>query len=86
MTCQLLLARLDYAERRLARFSAVTGDHGVEALWLDESARSDPQGVPDAFYVNRGDPYVRTLLYDVRKDVFLDVAWGDWLEAQEAAA
>ncbi len=86
MTCQRLLARLDDAEKRLARFSLATSGHGVEALWRDEQMRFDPEAVPDAFYVNRGDPYIRTLLYDVRADAFIDIAWGDWLEAQEAAA
>lgn len=80
MTCKQLLARLDAAEARLARISAESGGHGVEVLWLDESARYDPQAVPDAFYVNRGDPYVLTSLYDVRQDAFQETSWGDWLE------
>jgi hypothetical protein len=81
MTCPLLLARLDAAEAQLARVSAASGGHGVEVLWREESARYDPHAVPDAFYVNRGDPYVTTQLYDVGRDEFVTVAWGDWLEA-----
>lgn len=80
MTCPHLLARLDEAEARLARVCLATHGHGVEALWRDEAQRYDPHGVPDALYVNRGDPYAQTLLYDVRGDCFVAVAWGDWLE------
>jgi hypothetical protein len=83
MTCPHLLARLDEAEARLARVSLATHGHGVEALWRDESARYDPHAVPDAFYINRGDPYVATLVYDVRHDEYIAISRGDWLEMEE---
>jgi len=83
MTCPHLLARLDEAEARLARVSLATHGHGVEALWRDEAARYDPHAVPDAFYVNCGDPYITTLIYDVRQDEFIATCWGDWMESQE---
>lgn len=41
------------------------------------------RAVPDALYVNRGDPYIVTTIYDVRRDTFLTIAWGDWLEEAE---
>jgi hypothetical protein len=85
MTCQTLLKRLDHAEARLARVSAATGGHGVEVLWRDDAARYDPHAVPDALYVNRNDPNDRTLVYDVRRDKFVNIAWGAWLETQTAA-
>jgi len=78
------LARVDAAEARLARVSIATGGHGVEAIWIEEADRSDPRGLPDALYVNRGNPYAPTLLYDVRRAAFVETAWGDWLEAEEA--
>lgn len=56
---------------------------GVEAIWLDEARRSDPRGRPNALYVNRGETYARTLLYDTARAVFLEISWGDWLEAEE---
>jgi hypothetical protein len=31
--------------------------------------------------VNHGDPYVTTQLYDVGRDEFITIAWGDWFEA-----
>ena len=77
------LARVDAAERRLAAISEEHAGFGVEALFVDESDRSIPPGIADALYVNRGDPYVRTRLYDAAEDRFLDIAWGDWLEAAE---
>ena len=78
------LARVDAADRRLAAISDERAGFGVEALFVDESDHNVPPGIPDALYVNRGDPYVRTRLYDAAEDRFLDIAWGDWLEAAEA--
>lgn len=78
------LARVDAAQRRLAAIVGERFGFGVDAVFVDESERSVPPGIPDALYVNRGDPYVRTTLYDVAEDRVLDIAWGDWLETAEA--
>ena len=78
------LARVDAAQRRLAAIADERFGFGVDAVFVDESDRSVPPGIPDALYVNRGDPYVRTTLYDVAEDRVLDIAWADWLEAAEA--
>jgi hypothetical protein len=75
--------RIRSAETILEAVSSGTGGFGVEAIWLDETARSDPRAVPDALYVNRGETYARTLLYDTAGAVFLETSWGDWLEAEE---
>jgi len=72
------------AEARLERVSRATGGYGVEAIWLEKRDRSDPRGLPDALYINRGDPYTPTLLYDLRRESFLTTSWGDWLEDEEA--
>lgn len=87
MTHQDQLEKLAQVEAHLAEISARTGGHGVEALWLDESARgNNPRAVPDALYVNRGDTYAATTLYDVAEGEYLATSWGDWLERAEAAA
>jgi len=78
------LARVDAAQRRLAAIVGERFGFGVDAVFVDESDRSVPPGIPDALYVNRGDAWVRTTLYDVAEDRVLDIAWGDWLEAAEA--
>ena len=76
-------ARLAAAEARLGRVSEATGGFGVEAIWLDDTERSDPRALPDAVYVNRGDPYVPTLIYDLGVGVFVETGWGDWLADAE---
>jgi hypothetical protein len=86
MTHHDQLERLAQVEAHLAEISARTGGHGVEALWLDEAARSNPRALPDALYVNRGDTYAATTLYDVAEGEYLATSWGDWLERAEAAA
>lgn len=86
MTCQHLLARLDAAEARLSRTSEAFDGHGVEFIWRNETDRFSPHAVPDALYINYGDPYIRTLLYDVRRGEYLTVAWGDWLETSQSGS
>jgi hypothetical protein len=78
------LARVRAAQAKLEKISDATGGHGVEPLWLDEAERWRWDALPDALYVNRGDPHRQTQLYDTRKDTFHDIAWGDWLAAQHA--
>ena len=77
------LDRVRAAQAKLEKISDATGGHGVEPLWLDEAERWRWDALPDALYVNRGDPYTRTQLYDTRTDTFHDIAWGDWLAAQQ---
>lgn len=74
---------LGRAEAILAIVSHATDGFGVEAIWRDETRRSDPGACPDALYVNRGEAYARTLLYDTARAVFLETSWGDWLDAEE---
>ncbi len=83
MTRQHLLSCLAAAEVRLAFTAAANGGHGVRTLRLGETHHC-PDEAPDALCADPGDPYTETLLYDVRRRRFLTVAWGDWLEAQEA--
>ena len=36
-----------------------------------------------ASYVNMGDTYVATILYDIEKGEFFVTSWGDWVEEYE---
>jgi hypothetical protein len=38
---------------------------------------------PDAAYINLGDTYTTTLLYDYQRDKWIITSWGDWVELQE---
>ena len=78
------LARVRAAQAKLEKISDAIGGHGVEPLWLDEAERWRWDALPDALYVNRGDPYIVTQLYDTRADTFHDIAWGHWLEQRQA--
>jgi hypothetical protein len=70
------------AEDALQVANDVMRGHGVEVIngaglfrgyWQDAIAA----------YVNMGDTYTTTLLYDRLKDRFYITSWGDWLEAFE---
>jgi hypothetical protein len=58
-------------------------NHGVESIrhepWWDGQFWMDC----GAIYSNTGDGYKATVLYDVRKEVFLVTSWADWYEANE---
>ncbi len=56
--------------------------HGVEAIRA-EGARDSYYMDTVALYVNMGDTYAATLIYDVPRDRWWVTTWGDWLEAEE---
>lgn len=80
MTCQALLSRLDAAEARLALAAAADNRFGVAELWFDQEQRRNPEAIPDALYVDTGDPFSDTLLYDIRRNRFLTMPWANWYE------
>lgn len=66
-------AALDFADKVLLGY-------GVEALrgagWRDYYLDIN------LLYVNRGDSYLPTILYDTHKDRFYVASWGDYIEAR----
>lgn len=70
---------LDYAN------SKMDGAHGVEAI-REEGAWDNYYGDAIAIYVNTGDAYTGTLLYDTEKEEFWLTTYGDWLELREMLA
>jgi hypothetical protein len=52
--------------------------HGVEPL-----GHVDFRDGPPAEYLNTGDTYTATLLFDHGTDTFKLTSWGDWLEKNE---
>jgi len=81
-----ILAAVDRPEdvsSALEEASRIIGGFGVEALqpegaWVD---RYWYNNILD--YVNMGDPYVTTIMYDTQKGEFLIGLWGDFLETWE---
>jgi hypothetical protein len=60
-------------------------DAGESAYFGVEAIRSESQwdnyyGDVVALYLNTGDSYACTLLYDTVKDEFHLISWGDWVE------
>lgn len=64
---------MEYADKLLEGF-------GVEVIW----GNADPysfRSKPDLLYVNMGDPYVPTVIYDNVSNRFLwGLSWGDIVE------
>lgn len=71
------------AEAVLEEVDKLIDGHGVEAI-RDENAYDSYYGDVIAEYVNTGDAYSATLLYDVREHTFHVTSYGDWYEAYEA--
>jgi hypothetical protein len=69
-----------YVDAVLDEVNRVVGGHGVEAI--RSSTRWDNSYYMDivALYVNLGDPYVTTVVYDVERDRFYVTDYGEWVE------
>jgi hypothetical protein len=63
------------------------GLHGVESWFVDDNgelnSRSGGDGRVIASYINTGDIYAPTVLYDYDDDKFFLISWGDWVERWE---
>lgn len=67
-----------WSERAMEALSEVLDGYGAEALW--------PEGEylwPRATYVNMGDTYAPTILYDYASQRFAVTSWGDYVETKE---
>lgn len=64
---------LDY-ELKLRAIDSIMDAHGVEVLIADETGKAI------ASYVNTGDTYSATVLYDLENEEFLVTSWGDFYE------
>ncbi len=73
----------DRADKVLEEVNRLVDGHGIEAI-RDENAWDNYYGDTVALYVNMGDTYETTLLYDTRTHEFQVTSWGDWYEAYEA--
>lgn len=62
-------------ERILACLNELLGSFGVEAIWGEDPCW------PEAEYLNTGDTYSPTLLFNGTS--FMVTTWGDWYERNE---
>lgn len=63
--------------------TAALGGHGVEAIRGRNFDRGYWADIV-ALYVNMGDTYALTFVYDVELEKLFVTSWGDWVEAYEA--
>ncbi|HEY5606260.1 MAG TPA: hypothetical protein VIL45_07055 [Thermoplasmata archaeon] len=70
--------RPDNDEMILEACNEILGGYGTEAIWDEDSELS-----PVATYVNVGDPYVATILYDCYRGTWRIMGYGDWVELAE---
>lgn len=72
---------MEYVEECMG--GAKGGVFGIESIETGEYQGGYFSG-SGALYLNTGDTYNTTLLYDVEEDRFYITTWGDWVEAEEA--
>lgn len=70
-------------ETALALVNEITGGHGVESLRAINHHVDNFWYDCVALYVNQGDTYYTTLLYDVERRSFVVTSWGDFVETCE---
>lgn len=71
------------AEENLEKIDKLIDGHGVEVI---NGEKNTPGGFWQnavAAYVNIGDTYNATVLYDVNEKEFLLTTWGDWAEKNQ---
>jgi len=56
------------------------GNHGVEAINHESFWNGKYWRDTGAIYINAGDTYDTTVLYDINKEEFRVTCWGDWYE------
>lgn len=77
--------RTDSVDAALDAVGEILGGSGVEAINGEHEEHVDSYYLDIILlYVNMGNPYVTTVLYDTQADSFLVGNWGGWLEAYQA--
>lgn len=63
----------------LERANTIMHGHGIEAI----TGHAANEMTTVALYVNMGDTYAATIIYDCLADKFYVGTWGDWMEWRE---
>jgi len=80
---EIVLAMDRDVDTGLEKANKLLDGYGIESIRA-EGAWDKYFGDIAALYVNMGDPYVGTALYDVDANRWWIGGWGDWLEEVEA--
>lgn len=66
-----------FHERLMCAINEILGGHGVEAMFRQGMTH------PDMEYINMGDTYTTTLIFDYTSNTFKIQSMGDWVETAE---
>ena len=72
------------SDQVLDRANEILGGYGVESVDCENCQFSRYYYGIVLLYVNKGDTYDTTLIYDTDKEKFAIGSWGSWLEDHEA--
>lgn len=65
-------------ELKMHAANQILESHGTEAIFGENNIKW-----PSMEYVNTGDAYATTLIYDYTRSRFLIMCWGEWVEREE---
>lgn len=68
------LHRPKFLELQLAAVNALLEGHGVEAIQKDGT-----YGTPEAQYINMGDQYIPTVIWDDGRTSWFIESWDEWM-------
>ena len=70
----------ELTDYKLDTINEIIKGYGVEALSSEYAHIDNYYFNIFALYINMGDPYIPTIVYDTKKDCFLISSWGDFYE------
>ena len=71
------------ADRIIEKLNFIIEGYGVEAIIGNDVADDEYWDDTVAVYINMGDTYAKTILYDVHESEFVVTTWGDWVEEHQ---
>lgn len=71
-------------DKRLERINEILGGHGIEPIRHESAWVSQYYQDIIALYVNMGDTYSDTIVYDTEQGRFYNCSWGSWFECWES--
>ena len=79
----IVTSRGSHINNQMEAINTIIGGYGVEALRQHNISTDNYWMDTRAIYVNMGDTYTLTLLYDILMDRFYFTSWGDFVESAE---
>ena len=73
----------DTITERLEALNELIDGFGIEGIYIDDYFHSNYWGNCIGLYVNLGDTYILTIIYNVIDNQFEFTSWGDFIETKE---